>query len=149
MKRFFLLLTITAMSSIACLTAQNIPERFAGIWQQKQKITEKNGSERIVHLPVWKILNKDGTFCTFLIANRKGESIITTKGTFAITDETTYVEHITGSITDPSLVNKDNIIKYTFTTDNTMTLTYRIPGAAKEAVEMWTRVKMAMPGQER
>ena len=31
MKRFFLLLTITAMSSIACLTAQNIPERFAGI----------------------------------------------------------------------------------------------------------------------
>ena len=139
MKRFFLLLTITAMSSIACLTAQNIPERFAGIWQQKQKITEKNGSERIVHLPV----------CTFLIANRKGESIITTKGTFAITDETTYVEHITGSITDPSLVNKDNIIKYTFTTDNTMTLTYRMPGAAKEAVEMWTRVKMAMPGQER
>ena len=71
------------------------------------------------------------------------------KGTFAITDETTYVEHITGSITDPSLVNKDNIIKYTFTTDNTMTLTYRMPGAAKEAVEMWTRVKMAMPGQER
>ena len=90
---------------------------------------------------------QDRNIWTFPIANRKGESIITTKGTFAITDETTYVEHITGSITDPSLVNKDNIIKYTFTTDNTMTLT--MPGAAKEAVEMWTRVKMAMPGQER
>ena len=98
-----------------------------------------------MQLPVWKVLQSDGRFCTFLIANQIGQSIITNQGTYQRTDETTCVEHIEGSITDPELVGKQNTLTLQFKSDDLLEVTYRIPGATRDGHEVWRRVKLELP----
>lgn len=55
------------------------PESLEGIWQQVQ-VSKTDGHTML--LPVWKVLRSDGTFSTFLIVNRSGQSVITNEGTY-------------------------------------------------------------------
>lgn len=115
---------------------------FEGIWQQVQ-FAKTDGHPMI--LPVWKVMRSDGTFSTFLIATRSGQSIITTEGSFKVANDSTFVENITGSLTDPQLKGKSNKLIFHFLDEDTMNVSYRMPGSTRDAHERWIRVKMERP----
>lgn len=125
--------------------AQTSQHSLVGIWQQTQKVEKENGKSRILNLPVWKVMQSDGQFSTFLIPNRKGASIITTQGTFTVTSDSTYTENIQNSITAPELIGKGNPMTYRFLTDDYIEVRYRLTGAKKEAVEVWRRIQLEWP----
>lgn len=75
--------------------------KLEGVWQQVQPATETTPEMK---LPVWKVMQNDGTFCTFLIANKKAQCVITNEGTFRLTSDSTFVEHINGTIVNPDLI---------------------------------------------
>lgn len=133
------------MFCLFCVLPANAQKshKLVGVWQQVQA-TE--GGEHEINLPVWKVVQSDGRFCTFLIANKEGKSIQTTNGTYKITSETTYEEHIVGSITDPDLIGKSNKITYEFDGKDRITIRYTLPGRQREGVEQWVRVKLEIPG---
>lgn len=117
-------------------------DKLVGIWQQVQKAKEDN---RVVRLPVWKVMQSDGHFSTFLIANEQAQSIITNRGEFKVTSDSTLIEYVKGSITDPMLVGKSNKISYQLIDDDTMRITYKLPNAMREGNETWVRLKLEIP----
>ena len=139
MKRFVFLL---CMMPMALWAQTDAAPQLAGVWQQIQVVKQK---QHPVKLPVWKVLQESGAFCTFLIANQGGQSIMTNLGSYTVTSDNTCVEHITGSITDPELVGKDNTITYRFVSPDVIDVTYRIPGATRDGHETWRRVKLELP----
>lgn len=138
----FLLLALLAPLS---LSAQKSLSDVAGVWQQVQ---QAKGDGHLMKLPVWKVMQNDGSFCTFLIANESGQSIITNQGRYELTSDSTIVEHITGSITDPELIGLSNTLTYQFRDSDKMDVSYRVPGASRENHEKWVRVKLEMPEEE-
>ena len=146
MKRLFPLLammsvTIGLMGSTLADSKESV-KHLVGVWQQVQK-SKTDG--HIMLLPVWKVMQSDGTFCTFLIANQSGQSIITNQGRYTMTNDSVVVEHITGSITDPELVGKGNHLTYHFKGKDEVRVSYRISEASREVHENWIRVKLEMP----
>lgn len=141
MKTMITLLALLATAG--SMSAENkYGERFEGVWQQVQ-YTKPDAAP--IRLPVWKVMQTDGSFCTFLIANQSGKSIITNEGTYKVTSDSMVVEHVTGSITDPTLVGKNNRITYQFKDKDEVNVTYRMPGASRDGHETWVRVKLEMP----
>lgn len=114
----------------------------AGIWQQVQQDPQSN---KAITLPVWKILENDGSFKVFLIADAKCQCIITNQGRYEVKNDSIMTERITGSITDASLVGRSNTITYSFENQDEMHITYRMPEATTQANETWVRVKLEMP----
>lgn len=141
MKTMITLLALLATAG--SMSAENkYEERFEGVWQQVQ-YTKPDAAP--IRLPVWKVMQTDGSFFTFLIANQSGKSIITNEGTYKVTSDSTVVEHVTGSITDPTLVGKNNRITYQFKDKDEVNVTYRMLGASRDGHETWVRVKLEMP----
>lgn len=142
MKKTLLFLLVLLVTS--GLQAHNDKSKggLTGIWQQIQ-VAKTDG--HIIKLPVWKILQQDGSFCTFLIANKEGQSIITNEGTYKVTSDSTYVEHIKNSITAPELINRSNTITYSMPEKDKLVITYRMPEAKEDASETWIRVKVEYP----
>lgn len=141
MRTFLLFILLAPLSLFVTAQEENA---FAGVWQQTQVAGEDGHTMR---LPVWKVLQNDGTFCTFLIANQMAQTIITNAGTYEVASENSYKEHITGSITDPGLVGHTNDLTYSFDGPDKLTIVYTMPGAEREAVETWVRVKLEFPQQ--
>lgn len=144
MKRLIILL---AMAIPMCLTAADVKDgatRFLGVWQQVQT-SQSDG--HVMLLPVWKVMQSDGSFCTFLIANQNGQSIITNQGRYEVKNDSILVESVLGSITDPELVGKNNTLTYHFKDKDSVHVSYRMPGASREGHEDWVRVKLEMPKQ--
>ncbi len=131
----------------ATLKAQTTDTRFAGVWQQTQRITGKDGNQRLAYLPVWKVNGNDNTFFTFLIATPDGVSVKTNEGTYTVLNDSTLEEHVSGSITTPALVGKSNTIHYRFSSPDVLRLRFRMPGREHDVHEVWTRVRLAIPGQ--
>lgn len=144
MKRLLLLLSMMAPLGIMASshTEKDNAHKFIGVWQQVQ--TSKSDGHAML-LPVWKVMQSDGTFCTFLIANESGQSIITNQGRYTVSNDSIVVEHITGSITDPALVGKDNNLTYHFKTHDKLHVSYHMPEASRAGHEDWIRVKLEMP----
>ncbi len=97
MKKLLFLLLAAPLMGLQVMADSVKPESLEGIWQQVQ-VSKTDGHTML--LPVWKVLRSDGTFSTFLIVNRSGQSVITNEGTYKMVNDSTIVEHITGSITD-------------------------------------------------
>ncbi len=125
--------------------AQDVRPSLVGIWQQTEKVQKDNGKEQMLNLPVWKVIEEDNKFSTFLIPNRKGAAIITTQGTYTVSSDSTYTEHIQNSITAPELIGKGNAMKYRFLTEDYLEVRYTMPGAKSEAVEVWRRIHLEWP----
>ena len=100
MKQLLFLLALVLPLGL-CAAAEKDNPTLVGVWQQVQ---QSKGDGHLMQLPVWKVMQSDGQFCTFLIANQGGQSIMTSQGSYTVTGDNTCVEHITGSITDPELV---------------------------------------------
>lgn len=141
MKQLLFLLALVLPLGL-CAAAEKDNPTLVGVWQQVQ---QSKGDGHLIQLPVWKVMQSDGQFCTFLIANQGGQSIMTSQGSYTVTSDNTCVEHITGSITDPELVGKDNTITYRFVSPDVIDVTYRIPGATRDGHETWRRVKLELP----
>ena len=143
MKRLLLILAMATPLGLVAAGNENKPKHpLTGVWQQMQT-SQSDGHAML--LPVWKVMQADGTFCTFLIANQTGQSIITNQGRYEVTSDSTLVETVSGSITDPELVGKGNRLTYTFKNKDTMHVSYRMPGASHDGHEDWVRVKLELP----
>lgn len=116
--------------------------KLEGVWQQVQPATETTPEMK---LPVWKVMQNDGTFCTFLIANNKAQCVITNEGTFRLTSDSTFVEHINGTIVNPDLIGKNNKITIVAAEKDRIQITYRLQPDGGEAKETWIRVKLEIP----
>lgn len=144
MKRLIILLAMAIPMCLAAADVKNGATRFLGVWQQVQT-SQSDG--HVMLLPVWKVMQSDGSFCTFLIANQNGQSIITNQGRFEVKNDSILVESVLGSITDPELVGKNNMLTYHFKGNDSVHVSYRMPGASREGHEDWVRVKLEMPKQ--
>ncbi len=136
-----LLSTALLAASLTAAHADNAND-LVGVWQQVQ--TSKTDGH-VMQLPVWKVMQADGSFCAFLIANQQGQSIITNQGRYSVENDSVLTEHIEGSITDPELVGKGNRIAYRFEGKDKLHISYRMPGASHDGHEDWVRVKLEMP----
>lgn len=116
--------------------------KLEGVWQQVQPATETTPEMK---LPVWKVMQNDGTFCTFLIANKKAQCVITNEGTFRLTSDSTFVEHINGTIVNPDLIGKNNKITIVAAEKDRIQITYRLLPDGGESKETWIRVKLEIP----
>ena len=116
--------------------------KLEGVWQQVQPATETTSEMK---LPVWKVMQNDGTFCTFLIANKKAQCVITNEGTFRLTSDSTFVEHINGTIVNPDLIGKNNKITIVAAEKDRIQITYRLQPDGGESKETWIRVKLEIP----
>ena len=116
--------------------------KLEGVWQQVQPATETTPEMK---LPVWKVMQNDGTFCTFLIANNKAQCVITNEGTFRLTSDSTSVEHINGTIVNPDLIGKNNKITIVAAEKDRIQITYRLQPDGGESKETWIRVKLEIP----
>lgn len=65
-----------------------------------------------------------------------------TKGTYRLDDEHSYTETITHSLTDPKLIGKENLLQYSFMNDNTLLVSYQLPGSNQMGREIWMRMVM-------
>ena len=137
-----LALTLMGTANLWAQQALSGGHTLKGVWQQVQTSSK---SQRVMRLPVWKVLQGDGSFCTFLIGNEAGLSIITNQGRYEPLSDSTYVEYITGSITDPNLVGKSNTLRFRMSGPDTMHVRYRVPGASRDGKETWVRVKLQKP----
>lgn len=137
--KLFLLLALLAPLGAS---AQGSRPAITGVWQQVQ---QAKGDGHLMKLPVWKVMQNDGSFCTFLIANESGQSIITNEGRYEQTNDSTIVEHITGSITDPDLIGKSNTLTYQLRQADQMSVSYTVPGSSRANHETWVRVKLEFP----
>ena len=137
-----LLTTLLACTTLGMSASNAKKPTIAGIWQQTQLDPQ---SGRMINLPVWKVLENDGSFHVFLIADAKCQCIITNQGKYSIKSDSTFVEHVTASITDANLVGRNNTITYHFDGDDKMNVTYQMPYASSQAKETWIRVKLEMP----
>ena len=142
MKKLLFLLLAAPLMGLQVMANSVKPESLEGIWQQVQ-VSKTDGHTML--LPVWKVLRSDGTFSTFLIVNRSGQSVITNEGTYKMVNDSTIVEHITGSITDPQLMGKDNQLIFRLADNDTLQVSYKMPGHTREAHEKWIRVKLERP----
>lgn len=140
--KIFLLLTLIIPAS---LNAQKVQTVITGVWQQVQ---HAKSDGHLMKLPVWKVMQNDGTFCTFLIANESGQSIITNQGRYEQTNDSTVTEHITASITDPELVGKSNTLTFRLRDTDHMAVSYCVPGSSRTNHETWVRVKLEMPDEQ-
>lgn len=112
-----------------------------GVWQQQTQ----QGGGRIVNLPVWKLIQGDGTFCTMLIVNTEAKTIKSMEGTYTITSDSTYAEHVAVNVFNPELNDKESTLHYKFLTPDQLIITYQLPGALTPGSEIWKRVKIETP----
>lgn len=142
MKKLLILTLCVLCSAGAYADGKKSGNKLQGIWQQVQKGKHEGD---MVRLPVWKVMQGDGHFCTFLVANAEAKSIITNKGKYSVLSDSTFVEYVQGSITDPNLIGKANKITYTMPDKDTIHITYRLEGASRDGHETWVRVKLEIP----
>lgn len=141
MKKLLLSLALLAPLSLSAEPAKK-KDGLTGIWQLVE-IHKADGHE--MRLPVWKVLQSDGAFYSFLIANQTCQTIINNQGTYKQTSDSTYVEHITGTITDEELIGKANTITYHFLDKDRIEISYQLKGTKFNAKETWVRVKLELP----
>lgn len=146
MKRILFLTLVMAVFCIGIVHAQQTADkRLYGVWQQEQTARDNNGKQRIIHLPVWKVIEGNGTFYTFLIAGRDGRSMKMNEGTWTGVSDSIITEHVNRSLTAPQLNGCDNTIRYHFVDTNLIKIVYRLPNATRDAHETWRRVTMELP----
>ena len=87
MKQLLFLLALVLPLGL-CAAAEKDNPTLVGVWQQVQ---QSKGDGHLIQLPVWKVMQSDGQFCTFLIANQVGQSIMTNQGSYTVTSDNTCV----------------------------------------------------------
>lgn len=147
---FFLLCigTLAAQKrSVTSITPAHIIESksLVGFWHQVIPIRLDNGQTIIQHTGNFKVINSDKSFYTFVNWNDKRQTTVGLYGTYQITSDSTYTEHIIQSGINPSLTNTDSPLRYKFINENIIYLQYCLNG--NWIPEMWKRVELEKQNQ--
>ena len=150
MNTYRLLSLCAALFMAAHLLAQTSNHPLVGLWQQVQQDDghAHGGKPGFIKLPVWKVIQPDGNFFIFLIAAPDATCIKTNEGAYTVNSDSLYTEHINGSVTDPTLIGKDNKIFYRFETQDMLHVSYHHKKADRKGEELWIRVKLEVPRKE-
>lgn len=98
--------------------------------------------------PVWKILYSNGKFCQFMLMYKDGTCALTHEGTYEVTSDDTYTEHITEHAVDKELIGTNTRLNYRFMNDDMVVFTYKLQGRNDEFREIWKRVKLYVQPKE-
>lgn len=120
---------------------KNIKAPLEGIWQICTRVKPLGyGKYDIQTGPYLKILSSDKSFFNMFISIMNKRSVITAMGTYAQTSDSTYVEKIYKSVTDPELTGTDSKLEFGFISENLLEVSYRLPGRSMSSKEIWVRV---------
>lgn len=148
MKKIFPFLLALSLCLPSALSAQEQAKAsLVGVWQRLETVKDDGGTTRTIKLPVWKVYDSNGTFSSFLIANKEADCIKAMEGTYSLVNDSVYDEHITGSVTSPELVGTTNPMSYKFVSPDLLQVSYHLSGAKQGVSEGWVRIKLEMPQQ--
>lgn len=117
-------------------------EKLTGVWQMCLVRKNGNGEQSIIYVPMYKVLNADGSFFNLQQMDDKSPGALFATGTWEVKSEATYVERLESISTDKSSQGKDNIITFRLTDNDEILHTYyTMPGNGAEGSETWHRVE--------
>lgn len=118
-----------------------IAASLEGVWQICNRIQPLDDNKYQVWPGTYmKILSADKNFVNMYLDTTGGSSVITAKGTYRQTSDSTYVESISKSVTDPEITGIDNELKIEFITENLLYIIYNMPGRTRPGKEVWLRI---------
>lgn len=142
------LLFIFSLIFVVCATnaQKHVAEStsLVGLWQQ-HRMEVKDGTPTTVPIGVYKMINSDNTYYTFIAMTSKAPdaavlSRIVQYGTYTITSDSTYFESVVGHSTTPQMVGKNTELRYKQADKNTLFLQYKMVN--KWIPEVWHRVTL-------
>ncbi len=157
MKTKFITLVISSFLFVSCTSLQKTSETkyqlltsksLVGIWNQgfidsKRKVHRSRN---------FKIINSDGTFYLMTVksdATHKDTHIpihtiptgITGYGTYEITSDNTFTEHVEKHFLNPKISGTNSKLRYKVKTPDLLIIEYKNEAVGKWIPEMWIRVK--------
>ena len=139
MKRLVVSIVLVVFAAFQVNAQTKSP--LEGSWQQCSA-QDVNGKMEIVPLPRVKTLTSDGKFQNLVFRMEGNGSFVSTHGSYRIVSDTTYVESIEESLDVPQLKRKDSFLKFRIQDKNWLFVSYRLPGASRDATELWKRIEM-------
>lgn len=136
-----LLLLFIGWGVLSAQEATDESKTFIGAWQYCN-VSQTGDNAQITPMPIYKIFSSDGSFYVINGVNRGSFTVISNTGTYDVKSPTSYVERVNETAVDKQLVKKDNVLEYRIMDKDYMLITYRMPGATKDAHEMWKRVSI-------
>lgn len=133
MKRKTLLLVFCLTFASVMHAQKHLPESksLVGMWRQTLLIKDKDtGNLRKIMTGNYKVVNPDGTFYAFITwgtGNENPQKNITTLnmyGTYTLTSDNTFSEHIVKHSVDARMDNSVSELKYKFVPDNDNNIVY-------------------------
>lgn len=160
MMRKFTMFAIMLLS-VSIAFAQKV-HSIVGLWQQTNVVKLNDGREFLNRLPVYKLINNDGTYVGILdyvttvsdddalpsnMPLQTNSTVIAQKGTYEIENDSVYTEFITDHYLNKALVVTTSKLKYKFcdSEKNLLRIEYYNESLEQWIPEMWTRV---VPPQE-
>lgn len=147
-KKLFIVLFLAAVGTLQA--QQHLPESksLVGMWRLMQ-VRESSGGETFHEkLGLFKVINSDGTFYIFMINNDKNripelDLVVNSFGTYTITSDSTFTEHVIKNHTVPVFNNSDAELRYKFapgSNNNRVYMIWKSPVNEDWIPEMWERV---------
>ncbi|MBR5476491.1 MAG: DUF4488 domain-containing protein [Bacteroidaceae bacterium] len=160
MMRKFTIFALMLLS-VSIAFAQKV-HPIVGLWQQTNVVKLNDGREFLNRLPVYKLVNNDGTYVGILdyvttispddalpsnMPMQTNSTVIAQKGTYEIENDSVYNEFITDHYLNKALVITTSKLKYKFcdSQKNLLRIEYYNESLQQWIPEMWTRV---VPPQE-
>lgn len=131
----------SASSSNHVSVNKNIKSPLEGIWQICTRVEPLGyGKFDIQTGPYLKILSSDKNLVNMRLSVMNGRSVITAMGTFEQTSDSTYVEKIFKSVTNPEFTGTDSKLDFRFISEDLLEVRFRLPDRPIEGKEIWVRV---------
>ena len=139
-----LLFLIFSSVTIAQTNQTHIPasETMVGIWRQTGLVNPSTGEMMPVVTQVYKVINTDKTFFTFItsvINDPRSPSVIGLYGTYEINTDSTLVEHIVKHDLNPKMTGTSVELRYKMKDKNTLMLAWKNT-IGIWVNEIWTRL---------
>lgn len=124
---------------------------IAGIWQQCQAIKSNDGTNKIIQLPTFKIMGKNGTYTAMIgrlstidaeHGNVSMQTGITQEGRYEIKNDSIYHEQIDKHYMVKVMEGTTSVIKYRFLDDEKKIIVLELSGGffLGKITEVWYRV---------
>lgn len=147
-KTLFIILCLVVAGTLQAQEHIAESKSLVGVWRQ---ITmSKNSSDEVVVVksPTYKVVNPDGTFYAFITWGaysnvQHDETTINMYGTYSITSDSTFTEHVVKHSGNPKMNNSDSELKYKFVPDTDNNAVYMIwkNNISNQWIpELWERV---------
>lgn len=130
---------------------EHLPESksLVGIWRQVAMSKNNVGEVVPVKSPIYKVVNADGTFYTFITwgaySNVPDDAATTINlyGTYAISSDSTFTEHIVKHSGNAQMDNTESELRYKFvpnSENNAVYMMWKNTAVDQWIPELWERV---------